>query len=77
MAGACESLFTHASPFTERVEPMSTAPPLPGPPLPGSSQSPKPPRTPRGPREIKLVSHSPIFYWWPIWLLGYVLALIT
>ncbi len=30
-----------------------------------------------GPREIKLVSHSPIFYWWPIWLLGYILALIT
>ncbi|MFO0798846.1 MAG: hypothetical protein U0804_15345 [Gemmataceae bacterium] len=28
-------------------------------------------------REIKLVSHSPIFYWWPIWLLGYVMALIT
>jgi hypothetical protein len=28
-------------------------------------------------KEIKLVSHSPIFYWWPIWLLGYVMALIT
>lgn len=30
-----------------------------------------------GPREIKLISHSPIFYWWPIWVLGYVMALIT
>jgi hypothetical protein len=28
-------------------------------------------------QEIKLVSHSPIFYWWPIWVLGYVMALIT
>ncbi len=28
-------------------------------------------------REIKLVSHSPIFYWWPIWVLGYMMALIT
>lgn len=27
--------------------------------------------------EIKLVSHSPIFYWWPIWVLGYVMALVT
>ncbi|MBX9624974.1 MAG: hypothetical protein K2X82_14300 [Gemmataceae bacterium] len=36
-----------------------------------------PPAGPRSPREIKLVSHSPIFYWWPIWALGFVLALIT
>ena len=35
-----------------------------------------PPRA-RGPEEIKLVSHSSIFYWWPIWLLGYILALVT
>ena len=31
----------------------------------------------RDPREIKLVSHSPIFYWWPIWVLGYIMALMT
>jgi len=28
-------------------------------------------------REIKLISHSMLFYWWPIWLLGYTLALMT
>ena len=28
-------------------------------------------------REITLISHSPIFYWWPIWVLGYVMALLT
>ena len=28
-------------------------------------------------REITLISHSMLFYWWPIWLIGYVLALIT
>jgi len=39
--------------------------------------SPAVPLVARGPREIKLVSHSPIFYWWPIWLLGYVMALLT
>lgn len=28
-------------------------------------------------REIKLISHSMLFYWWPIWVLGYILAAIT
>jgi hypothetical protein len=59
---------------------MSTAPPITSstaPPMPSPSQSPPPPPVAHGPREIKLVSHSPIFYWWPIWLLGYVLALVT
>jgi hypothetical protein len=54
---------------------MSSAPPPP----PGTSTgySSAPPAHAHGPREIKLVSHSPIFYWWPIWVLGYVMALIT
>jgi len=56
---------------------MSTATTLPAPPLPEASQSRAPMPTAHGPREIKLVSHSPIFYWWPIWVLGYVLGLIT
>jgi hypothetical protein len=28
-------------------------------------------------KAITLISHSMLFYWWPIWLLGYVLALMT
>src|SRR4051794_57918 len=50
---------------------------------PGPATTTSPPRPPAGGggppgrREIKLVSHSTIFYWWPIWLLGYVFALIT
>ena len=28
-------------------------------------------------REITLVSHSMLFYWWPIWLLGVSMALVT
>ena len=28
-------------------------------------------------REITLISHSMLFYWWPIWLLGSVMALVT
>ena len=55
---------------------MSTAPPLP-PSGPVTHQVLVPIPVAHGPREIKLVSHSPIFYWWPIWLLGYIMAIIT
>jgi hypothetical protein len=27
--------------------------------------------------EIKIVSHSTLFYWWPVWAVGYLLALMT
>ena len=30
-----------------------------------------------GPKDIKLYSHSAIFYWWPVWLVGYVCCLIS
>jgi len=32
---------------------------------------------PTRPREIAIVSHSPIFYWWPVWAVGYLFALLT
>jgi hypothetical protein len=28
-------------------------------------------------REITLISHSMLFYWWPIWVLGYIMAMVT
>ncbi len=28
-------------------------------------------------REITLISHSMLFYWWPIWVIGFILAVIT
>lgn len=28
-------------------------------------------------REIKLISHSPLFYWWPVWLFGFFMAAWT
>jgi hypothetical protein len=28
-------------------------------------------------REIRIVQHSPILYWWPVWAFGYLMALIT
>ena len=47
---------------------MSTAPP--------GSAGVTPPAPPRK-REITLISHSMLFYWWPIWLLGFTMAAIT
>jgi hypothetical protein len=29
------------------------------------------------PQSITIYSHSPILYWWPVWLVGFVLALVT
>ena len=27
--------------------------------------------------EIRVYSHSPLFYWWPVWLFGFIFALVT
>ena len=27
--------------------------------------------------EIKIYSHSPILYWWPVWFVGFILAIVT
>jgi hypothetical protein len=29
------------------------------------------------PKEIIIISHSPIFYWWPVWAVGFLMALWT
>ncbi|HEY1860723.1 MAG TPA: hypothetical protein VGG61_10235 [Gemmataceae bacterium] len=26
------------------------------------------------PREVVIISHSPLFYWWPVWALGFLMA---
>src|ERR1700732_1128925 len=31
----------------------------------------------RAPPEIKIISHSNIFYWWPAWVAGFAVALIS
>lgn len=43
---------------------------------PVSPLSPTPtPRPPGEFQELKIVSHSTLFYWWPVWALGFVLGL--
>lgn len=35
------------------------------------------PITPNSNLEVVIYSHSPIVYWWPVWAVGYVMALLT
>jgi hypothetical protein len=42
-----------------------------------STTGPAPGAVPAAKREITLISHSMLFYWWPIWLVGMVMAGIT
>ncbi len=38
---------------------------------------PEPPTGPPVPNEITIVSHSNLLYWWPVWAVGFVMALLT
>src|SRR5262245_55035106 len=29
------------------------------------------------PTEVVIISHSPLFYWWPVWAVGFLLAALT
>ncbi|HKI35107.1 MAG TPA: hypothetical protein VKA46_24840 [Gemmataceae bacterium] len=40
------------------------------------AQEKTPPAVP-GPREVKIVSHSMLFYWWPVWAIGLLMAFLT
>ncbi len=31
----------------------------------------------RGPHKIRIYSHSSLLYWWPVWVVGYIMAAIT
>src|SRR5690348_14465220 len=54
---------------------MSSAPTPPAAPTPAGSP---PPGTPANAEtSITLISHSMLFYWWPIWFLGLIMALVT
>jgi hypothetical protein len=33
--------------------------------------------TPPSQREIRVYSHSPLFYWWPVWAVGCLMAVLT
>jgi hypothetical protein len=29
------------------------------------------------PREVVIISHSPLYYWWPVWAVGFVIAALS
>jgi hypothetical protein len=29
------------------------------------------------PREVVIISHSPLFYWWPVWAVGFLMAALS
>jgi hypothetical protein len=39
-------------------------------------QSP-PPTVDQPPAEVVIISHSPLFYWWPVWAVGFLMAALT
>jgi hypothetical protein len=49
---------------------MSTAAPQP----PAATPA---PAAPPQKRELRIVSHCTLFYWWPVWAVGFLMALIT
>jgi len=42
-----------------------------------STDSISPSTLPSKPRDITVYSHSMLFYWWPVWFVGYILAALT
>ena len=42
-----------------------------------STAPPPVPDAPQGQREIKLIGHSSLFYWWPVWVFGFFMAAWT
>jgi hypothetical protein len=42
-----------------------------------STTPPHPAAVPPGQREIRVYSHSTLFYWWPVWAVGFIMAILT
>ncbi len=58
---------------------MSTVDPRTGQPTPPQPAHGNPPPQAKDsrPKELIIYTHSTLFYWWPVWLVGYIAALIT
>lgn len=42
-----------------------------------SAPQPATPPTADRPTEVVVISHTPFFYWWPLWAVGFVMAAVT
>jgi hypothetical protein len=42
-----------------------------------STPAPPPPLPDQAPKEIRVYQHSQLFYWWPVWVCGFIMAIWT
>jgi hypothetical protein len=58
---------------------MSTPTPQSGPPpaQPAPAAAPAPVPRPPHKRQVVIVSHSTLFYWWPVWVVGFLMTIIS
>lgn len=57
---------------------MSTTPsPPPAGPVPPAGTIPVPPAHAPAENKIKVISHSMLFYWWPVWFFGFIFSIWT
>ncbi len=56
---------------------MSTSPPTPLPPPPPAVPAGVVAEPARRPDELKIVSHSNLFYWWPVWAIGFLMGILS
>src|ERR1700726_398958 len=42
-----------------------------------SATQPSTPTVEQRPLEVVVISHSPLFYWWPVWAVGFLMAALT
>jgi hypothetical protein len=42
-----------------------------------SATQPSTPTADDRPQQVVVISHSPLFYWWPVWAVGFLMALVT
>lgn len=65
------------------AQPVGVVPPVAAPVAPVVLAAPQATAAPEQPRpeeprqELRIYSHSTFFYWWPVWLTGYIMALVT
>jgi hypothetical protein len=45
--------------------------------VPPTAPAPPPPVRPHEDREVTVVSHSNLFYWWPVWAVGFLMGILT
>jgi hypothetical protein len=50
------------------ANPQPPSPPTPPPPTPPADEV---------PLKVVVISHSPLFYWWPVWVVGFIMAALT